>query len=104
MTSGDPSAPWERLAQRDPQYYIDPTLGPGADAGQFREQGRGIVDWAVAWAAELPAGRALEVGCGVGRDTIHLARHFEHVDDGRSSGGARRAVLAAAGLIRGRLR
>ena len=68
------------MAQRDPQYYIDPTLGPGADPEQFREQGRGIVDWAVAWAGELPVGRALEVGCGVGRDTIHLARHFEHVD------------------------
>lgn len=80
MTSEDTVARWERLAQRDPQYYIDPSLGPRADPDEFREQGRGIVDWAVAWAGELQVGRALEVGCGVGRETIHLARHFEHVD------------------------
>jgi SAM-dependent methyltransferase len=80
MTSEDPIPEWEQLAQRDPQYFIDPTLGPGADPREFRELGRGIVDWAVGWAGELPAGWALEIGCGVGRDTIHLARHFEHVD------------------------
>lgn len=80
MTSGEPAAGWERLAQRDPQYFIDPTLGPGTDPERFREQGRAIVDWAVRWAGELPAGGALEIGCGVGRDTIHLARHFDRVD------------------------
>jgi SAM-dependent methyltransferase len=80
MTSGDRTSAWERLAQRDPQYYIDPALGPGAAPDRFREQGRGIVDWAVGWAGELSRGQALEIGCGVGRDTVHLARHFEHVD------------------------
>jgi len=77
----EPAGSWEDFAQRDPQYYIDPTLGPGVDLDEFREGGRGIVDWAVSWAGELPAcGRALEIGCGVGRNTVHLARHFEHVD------------------------
>src|SRR5690242_1351322 len=80
MRSGEPVAGWERLAQRDPQYFIDPTLGPGIDPDRFREQGRAIVDWAVRWAGELPPGAALEIGCGVARDTIHLARHFEGVD------------------------
>lgn len=72
---------WEQFARRDPQYYIDPTLGPGVGIEEFREGGRGIVDWAVAWAGELPSrARALEIGCGVGRNTVHLARHFTEVD------------------------
>jgi SAM-dependent methyltransferase len=72
---------WEQFAQRDPQYYIDPTLGPGVGVDEFREGGRGIVDWAVAWAGELPShARALEIGCGMGRNTVHLARRFDHVD------------------------
>lgn len=75
------AASWEDFAQRDAQYYIDPSLGPGVDLEAFREGGRGIVDWAVGWAGELPDhGRAVEIGCGVGRNTVHLARHFERVD------------------------
>ncbi len=75
------SADWESFARADPQYYIDPTLGPGVDIEAFREGGRGVVDWAVQWAVDLPSHHhALEIGCGVGRDTVHLARHFERVD------------------------
>ncbi len=75
------AASWEGFAQRDAQYYIDPTLGPGVDLAEFREGGRGIVDWAVGWAGVLPdRERALEIGCGVGRNTVHLARHFARVD------------------------
>jgi SAM-dependent methyltransferase len=78
---GDPVVGWERLAQRDSQYYIDPTVGRDTDPDEFREGGRAVVDWAVAWGGEPDMrGRALEIGCGVGRDTIHLARYFEHVD------------------------
>ncbi|MEA2147287.1 MAG: hypothetical protein QOG59_2874 [Solirubrobacteraceae bacterium] len=59
----------ETFARTDPQCSIDPTLGPG------------VVDWALGWAVDLPGrGRALEIGCGVGRNTVHLARHFGHVD------------------------
>ena len=72
---------WETFARTDPQYYIDPTLGPGVEPDAFREGGRGVVDWAVQWAVDLPGHRrALEIGCGVARDTVHLARHFDHVD------------------------
>ena len=75
------AADWETFARRDPQYYIDPTLGPGVELETFREGGRGVVDWALAWAVDLPGrGHALEIGCGVGRNTVHLARHFAHVD------------------------
>lgn len=75
------AADWETFARTDPQYYIDPTLGPGVELEAFREGGRGVVDWAMQWAVALPAhGHALEIGCGVGRNTVHLARHFEHVD------------------------
>jgi SAM-dependent methyltransferase len=72
---------WEAFARTDPQYYIDPSLGPGVELETFREGGRGVVDWAVRWAVDLPAhGHALEIGCGIGRNTVHLARHFAHVD------------------------
>jgi SAM-dependent methyltransferase len=75
------SASWEDFARRDALYYIDPTLGPGVDLDEFREGGRGIVEWAVDWAGQLPDhGHALEIGCGVGRNTVHLARHFQRVE------------------------
>jgi ubiquinone/menaquinone biosynthesis C-methylase UbiE len=71
----------ETFAGTDPQYHFDPTLGPGVELETFREGGRGVVDWALAWAVDLPAhGHALEIGCGVGRSTVHLARAFAHLD------------------------
>jgi SAM-dependent methyltransferase len=71
---------WEAFARRDPQYYIDPTYAREG-VREFRDVGRGVVDWAVLWAGEHgEQGYALEIGCGVGRNTVHLAPHFEHVD------------------------
>lgn len=79
--TGSANSPWEDFARSDPQYYIDPRLGPGAPAEEFREGGRALVDMALGWAGELSAyDRALEIGCGLGRNTVHLARHFGEVD------------------------
>jgi SAM-dependent methyltransferase len=72
---------WEAFARSDPQLYIDPTLGRNVDAEQFIADGREIVERALDWAGELGGrDRALEIGCGMGRNTVHLARHFVHVD------------------------
>lgn len=77
----DPSARWEAFARNDPQLYIDPTLGRNADPEQFIEGGRAVVEQVLEWTGELgDCDRALEIGCGIGRDTVHLARHFLHVD------------------------
>lgn len=48
---------------------------------EFRAGGRAVVVRALEWAGELPGRRrALEIGCGVGRNTVHLAERFERVD------------------------
>lgn len=79
-----PDAPlpgWERLAREDPLRAIDPSLGPGADVASFRAAGDLLVEQVMRWAEPLPAhDRALEIGVGVGRNLIHLAERFAHVD------------------------
>ncbi|MFL5846187.1 MAG: class I SAM-dependent methyltransferase [Solirubrobacteraceae bacterium] len=71
---------WERLAREDALFHIDPTLATGT-IDEFRLTGVGLVDWALEWAGPLPRReRALEIGFGVGRNVVHLARHFERVD------------------------
>jgi ubiquinone/menaquinone biosynthesis C-methylase UbiE len=72
---------WEQFARSDAQFYVDPTLGDGLSAEEFRAGGRAVVERALAWAGELPEhGRALEIGCGVGRNTVHLAERFARVE------------------------
>jgi SAM-dependent methyltransferase len=72
---------WERFAAEDPLFYIDPALSAGASAKDFIAAGAPLVEWALEWAGELPAHRrALEIGCGVGRNTVHFASTFAHVD------------------------
>jgi SAM-dependent methyltransferase len=72
---------WERFAREDPLHYIDPTVSRGVSIEQFVASGEPLVASALEWAAPLPGhGRALEIGCGVGRFTTALAQRFESVD------------------------
>ena len=76
-----PTSEWERFAAQDPLFYIDPALGTGASVEEFIAAGEPLVAWAMEWAGDLPAhDRALEIGCGVGRNTVHFGRRFSHVD------------------------
>jgi SAM-dependent methyltransferase len=75
------SARWEDFARTDAQRYIDPGLGRNVGSEEFIEGGRAVVERALDWARPICAyDRALEIGCGVGRNTVHLARHFAQVD------------------------
>jgi SAM-dependent methyltransferase len=77
--SADPR--WERFAREDPLHYIDPAVSRGMSIEAFVASGEPLVAAALDWAAPLPGhGRALEIGCGVGRFTAALAQRFERVD------------------------
>jgi SAM-dependent methyltransferase len=75
---------WHRFGQLDPLYAIltpdDKRLG-GWDKDDFFATGAAEIDEALAYIASLGVhlnrGRALDFGCGVGRLTQALCRHFE---------------------------
>jgi SAM-dependent methyltransferase len=69
---------WDALAAEDAMFYID-TARPDWTIDAFLESGRELVDWALDWAAPR-LGRALDLGCGLGRHSRHLAARFERVD------------------------
>ncbi len=72
---------WESFARADAASYIDPTLSRGASVEEFIAGGRAVVERVLEWVGEAaPGDHALEIGCGIGRNTVHLARHFERVD------------------------
>ena len=74
-------AAWDRFARRDPLRFIDPALSPGASDEEFVAGGRANVDRVMAWVGdEVARERMLEVGCGVGRTTVHFADRFARVD------------------------
>jgi len=75
---------WETLAQRDPMWAImsDPSKkGRKWDSAEFFQSGETAVDHTlkVIAAARFPLSRgtALDFGCGLGRQTQGLARHFQ---------------------------
>jgi SAM-dependent methyltransferase len=72
---------WERFAREDALHYIDPAISRGMSIEQFVASGEPLVASALDWAAPLVGhGRALEIGCGVGRFTTALARRYDRVD------------------------
>jgi ubiquinone/menaquinone biosynthesis C-methylase UbiE len=81
-------AQWERLARIDPMRAIlvrsDQPEEWKWDAGKFFETGKREIEEVLAHLGKLglsiPSVRALDFGCGVGRLTQALARHFDEVD------------------------
>jgi SAM-dependent methyltransferase len=72
---------WERFAAEDPLFYIDPALGTETSVADFIAAGEPLAAWAMEWAGDLPGrDRALEIGCGVGRNTVHFGARFARVD------------------------
>jgi ubiquinone/menaquinone biosynthesis C-methylase UbiE len=74
-------AAWDRFARRAPLDFIDPALGRGVEQEEFVAAGRANVDRVMDWVGDdVSRERMLELGCGVGRTTVHFAEHFKRVD------------------------
>jgi len=77
---------WDEFGRRDPYWAIltDPSKkGNKWDLDEFFRTGELEVDDVLAWVESLGVttrrGRALDFGCGAGRISQALGRHFEHV-------------------------
>jgi SAM-dependent methyltransferase len=77
---------WTLLAKRDPYWAIlavPGKAGNGWDVDEFFATGiaeiDGVMEYLNCVYPSLARGRALDFGCGAGRVTQALARHFEHV-------------------------
>ena len=77
---------WEQWGRDDPLFAVYTkagTEGGGWDVDEFLASGQADVDGLVeqrrAAGVEFPAGPALDFGCGVGRLTSALTRHFGEV-------------------------
>lgn len=83
MTSASDPSPWERFAREDAEYYIWTREGIDFSSPEgkrlFAESG--VQDAAMILRTGSPAGRraALEIGCGVGRLSLPMSQHFEHL-------------------------
>lgn len=72
---------WDRFAQNDAQGYIW-TIRQGNDPQEFWQSGEQTVECEflpLIRACKVRPVRGLELGCGVGRLALPLARHFQHV-------------------------
>ena len=77
---------WDRLGANDPWWAVlshEDKRGNAWDIAEFFATGRTLIDEALAWSdendVEVRREQALDFGCGAGRLTQALARHFEHV-------------------------
>jgi 2-polyprenyl-3-methyl-5-hydroxy-6-metoxy-1,4-benzoquinol methylase len=80
------NADWEHLAASDPYWAVlsDPDKQGGSwDVEEFYRSGvaeiDGVMEFATALSPSLAGGNALDFGCGPGRLTFALARHFDSV-------------------------
>lgn len=74
-------AHWERFADDDPMWYIA-RWNRDWTVEDFFASGKAMVDRMMAWAEPLLPGRdrMLEIGCGLGRTSVHFADRFARVD------------------------
>jgi SAM-dependent methyltransferase len=86
MNVNDMARNWTRWGQQDPQWAV--LTHPGKEQNRWdpteflatRESTvQQSIDWLDREGLSFPRGLALDVGCGVGRLTRALARHFEFV-------------------------
>ena len=77
---------WENLGKKDPMWAVLTTPGKEGgrwDEAEFYRTGVESIAWLRVWLSnngiELPAGRALDFGCGAGRLTFALAELFAEV-------------------------
>jgi len=71
---------WDRFGRENPMFYIETTREEWSRE-EFLSSGAETVDMVMEWLGEEgPRERALEIGCGLGRLSHHLARSFQRVD------------------------
>jgi SAM-dependent methyltransferase len=73
-------ASWDERARAEPMFFIDSDRRDW-DPEAFRASGERFVAEALAWAGiDGPGARALEIGCGLGRNAAALAARYARVD------------------------
>lgn len=76
---------WERFARQDPEFYIAAQRSTWTDEA-FYANGAEILSQYKDWIAPLAHRRAVEIGSGLGRITVHLAKRFDDVSASDISG------------------
>lgn len=69
---------WERFAREDPEFYIASQRSEWTEAA-FYVNGGEILAQYEQWIEGVGDRRAVEIGSGLGRITVHLAARFDHV-------------------------
>lgn len=70
---------WDKFAAEDPQFYIASNR-TSWDDDAFYASGAAILAHIDRWLPDVRTGHAIEIGAGLGRITVHLARRFDRVD------------------------